>query len=393
MYFKKILPIVISITLLILTIILTPAITSNTTTQNITEKETSKEFRGIWVTYIDLDMRNTDMTQEAFIKKFNKIADTSKSKGFNALIVQVRPFSDALYKSDYFPYSHLLTGVQGKDPQYDPLEYMCEYCHKIGLEIHAWINPYRIKTNNSPQELASNHPYYKNKDICVKTKDGLYYNPCEQKTRELIKNGIKEIIENYPIDGIQFDDYFYPTNKASFDKKQYNEYVNSVANGKAVTLKEWRIAQVNILIAEVYNIVHNCDKKIVFGISPQGNIDNDYQLCADVKSWCKKQGYIDYICPQIYYSLNHPTLSFTESLNQWLNLEYHDEIKLYIGLAGYKAGTDSDEGTWEKSNNILEKQLEISRKNKVDGIILYSFNDLERDTAKKEIENFVKLLN
>lgn len=355
--------------------------------------ESTEELRGVWVSYIDLDMRGTDMTYKSFKKKFKNIADTSKKDGFNTLIVQVRPFSDALYKSAYFPYSHLLTGVQGKYPGYDPLDYMCNYCHKIGLKIHAWVNPYRVRLESNPKKFSENNPYMNNKALGKKAGNGIYYNPALKAVRKLIELGIKEIVENYKIDGVQFDDYFYPTSDKSFDKQEYEKYVNSCGAGKALSLSNWRIANVNVLIAETYHIIHSIKKDVIFGISPQGNINNNYDLYADVKSWCSKEGYIDYICPQLYYSLKNPALTFEDALKSWKKLDYCNKVSLYIGIAGYKTGTDSDEGTWKKSNIILSKELKIIRSNGIKGFMLYSFNDLQDKRAEKEINNLKKLLD
>ena len=159
----------------------------------------------------------------------------------------------------------------------------------------------------------------------------------------------------------------------------------------ALPLDEWRMNNVNMLVADCFEICHKHGK--LFGISPQGNISNDYGLYADVKSWCSKYGYLDYICPQLYYSLDNPALSFKDALNEWISLEYNDSVTLLIGLAGYKTGTDSDSGTWQDSEDILRKELKLIRKSKLNGFMLYSFADLQRDEAAKEITNLVKELN
>lgn len=352
----------------------------------------TEEMKGIWVTYMDLDMQSTDKSYDTFKSKFKKIANTSKEKGFNSLIVQVRPFCDALYKSSYFPYSHILTGEQGKNPNYDPLKFMCKYTHKLGMEIHAWVNPYRIKTKSTPSVLHKSNPYLKNKNLGVKTDTGIYFNPALQEAREIIESGIKEIVENYDVDGIQFDDYFYPTQNESFDKKEYTAYTKTVGAGKALSLSQWRITNVNLLVAEVYNIIHSTKDNVQFGISPQGNIDNDYNMYADVKNWCKKYGYIDYICPQLYYSIESPILSFPDALNQWTQLKYNKNVKLYIGIAGYKIGTNDDEGTWKLSDKILKNEVELLRKKGASGVIFYSYSNLNSKVTAKEINNLSKVL-
>ena len=351
-----------------------------------------KEMRGIWISFMDLDMEGTDRSYKSFKKKFSDIADKCKKNKFNTLIVQVRPYSDALYNSKYYPYSHIISGVQGKNPGFDPLKFMCSYTHKIGLDIHAWINPYRVRTSNE-FKLSADNPYIKNKKLGVKVGKGIYYNPALSEVRKLIENGITEIIKNYDIDGIQFDDYFYPTTKESFDKKQYSEYKEEIGEKNAVSLKYWRMTNVNILIAECYSIIHNNNRNIVFGISPQGNIENDYKMCADVYAWCSKSGYVDYICPQLYYSLDNPALKFNKALKKWRDIKYDDDVNLYIGLAGYKAGSEADEGTWLDSESILKQELEIIRKNKINGFIFYSYKNLYDKQSSKEVSNLIKFLD
>lgn len=381
--------------LTIVTLVLIVALSSGKSAPKQVRQTSAKpvrpqEIRGLWVSYMDLDMSGTDRSFSAFKKKFNHIADTAKKDKFNTLIVQVRPFSDALYNSSYFPYSHILTGTQGKNPGYDPLEYMCSYCKKQKLGIHAWINPYRVR-NTEDLILSENNPYNNNKSLGTKVGKGIYYNPANKNVRKLIENGIKEIIRNYDVDGIQFDDYFYPTKSKKFDSAEYNLYKNNYKN--ALSLKAWRIANVNTLIAECYGLIHNIKKDAVFGISPQGNIDNDYGMYADVKSWCSKYGYIDYICPQLYYSLKNPALKFETALNNWTSLDYSQSVKLYIGLAGYKTGTDSDSGTWNYSDNIIQQEVALIRKKKLSGFMLYSFANLESKKAAKEVANLIKILD
>ena len=409
---KKAVPIVLSLILLVTMLTVTSqsgkrslksskirTATQDTATDD--EKEINvasaqEEVRGVWVSYMELDMQNeTDKSAENFRNKFEKIALNSKEFGFNTLIVQVRPFSDALYDSEYFPYSHILSGVQGENPGYDALKIMCEVCNNYGLSIHAWINPYRIQTKNTPQTLAETNPYELDKSIGCETDDGIYYDPSDKKARELIINGVVEIAENYDIDGIQFDDYFYPTRDEAFDSDEYAEYVEEVGTNSNMSLDNWRYANVNILICDTYRAIHSLDKEIEFGISPQGNIDNNAEIYADVKSWCTCKGFVDYICPQIYFSLENPTLTFEDCLNSWLALDFNENVSLYVGLAGYKAGNeDYDENTWLNTNDILSKEYQIIKNNEnIDGMMLYSYASIENKTAAQELDNLKKVLN
>ncbi len=354
----------------------------------------NEEMRGVWVSYMELTMENEkDKSQKRFTEKFEEIAENCKNLGYNTLVVQVRPFCDALYKSNYFPWSHILTGEQGKNPNYDPLKIICDVCREKNLNIHAWVNPYRISTQNSPSELSENNPYVKDSSVGFKTQSGTYLDPSNENARRLIIDGIEEIVSNYDIDAIQFDDYFYPADMGSEDDTQYKEYINGCEN-ESMTLEEWRKANVNLLISEVYLRIHSIKNNVEFGISPQGNINNNDKLFADVQLWCTTRGYIDYICPQIYFSLDNPALTFEDSLQSWCELEFASNVNLYVGLAGYKAGTDDDEGTWLNDDNILAQEYNIICENeKANGLKMYSYASLFSDDGKKEMENFYNELN
>lgn len=358
--------------------------------------ESDEEMRGVWVSYMELSMENeSSKTQKAFENKFTEIAQKCRESGFNTLIVQVRPFCDALYKSSYFPWSHILTGTQGENPQYDALQIMCDICKENNLKIHAWINPYRVSSNETPKKLSDNNPYIKNSEIGIKTDNGIFLDPSNETAQQLISDGVKEIAENYDVDGIQFDDYFYPTEDESFDKKQYEAYIEKYGKENSMSLDNWRMQNVNTLICKVYRTIKSVDSSVEFGISPQGNIGNNDGLYADVKSWCTCKGFADYICPQIYFSLENPALTFENCLDSWTSLDFDENVKLYVGLGGYKAGNgEYDEETWLLSDSILADEYDILRNNKsVRGFMLYSYNCLEDDTAKKEINNLINALN
>lgn len=373
--------------------------TMDTTTNDNAKVEqnerSTKEMRGVWVSYIELDMQNeSDKSESAFREKFKDIAITSKNAGFNTLIVQVRPFCDALYKSAYFPYSHILSGEQGVSPDYDALKVMCEICSELDLDIHAWVNPYRISTDSTPQFLSENNPYVIDNELGEETENGIFLNPANKMARKLIIDGVTEIVKNYNVDGIQFDDYFYPTQDSDFDDTEYADYVETVGEMNCMSIDNWRLANVNTLICDTYRAIHKISDDVEFGISPQGNIDNNAKIYADVKSWCICKGFVDYICPQLYYSLENPALTFENSLNSWASLDINKNVKLYVGLAGYKANTDSDEGTWLYSDNVLSKEYKIAVNNeKVSGIMLYSYSALIDENASTEIANLTKAMS
>lgn len=362
----------------------------------------SPEMRAVWITYLTLDMEGTDRSEKTFKSKIDDIIKTCKEWKLNTIIIQVRPFGDAVYQSDYFPFSHIISGKQGTTVNYDPLQYIAAAAHKNGLSVHAWVNPFRISTGKTPETLSDNNPYIQwlndndksNDDYTFEYQDGIYYNPAYPEVRKLIIDGITEIVKNYDIDGIQLDDYFYPSDELFYDSRTYQAYTKTVSN-KSVTLsqQEWRKTNVNTLISGIYDAVHAEKKDVVFGIAPQCNFENNEKIAADVKTWCSTKGYIDYICPQIYVSDNHPTFPFEVLAKQWKDTVTESSISLYFGLGVYKAGTDDDNGTWLTSDDNIKTQIELSRTLNTDGFMLYSYDFLKSETTKKETDNARSVIN
>lgn len=337
-------------------------------------KENSKNMVGAWVSYLDLNISSKENTEQKFIENFENILSTAEKYKINTLIVHVRSHSDALYKSDFFPWSHLLTGSQGENPKFDPLEYMVKSCHKKNIKFHAWINPLRVQANNSPKDLSENNPYYKQpSDRIIKTSNGIYYNPSYKETRDLITSGVEEIVKNYDIDAIHFDDYFYPEDKEILEKKD-----NDLSKKESI----------NLLISEVHDKIKSIKPNVEFGISPPGNIKKCQEIGADPKTWLDKK-YIDYICPQLYWSVDCPNMPFEKAANDWEKISKGSSQKIYAGLALYKIGTDLDEKTWNSSDHILEEEFKIIKKLNFDGIMLYSINFLKSEACRAEVNNLM----
>ena len=356
-----------------------------------TEDEPEREMRGVWVTFMTLDVENEENKESAFRDKIDTIISDMTEGGFNTMIVHVRPFCDAIYKSAYYPWSHIISGRQGEDPGFDPLRIICDRCAEADISVHAWINPYRISTASTPAQLSEDNPYMKDGSIGVKVNGETYLDPADERTRELIVSGVIELIENYDIDGIHFDDYFYPENCGDFDKERYEAYRASTSS--PLSLDEYRRDNVSSLIRDVYRAVHSTKSGAVFGVSPQGNMPNNEVLYADVERWCAEPGYIDYICPQLYFSIDNPALRYEDALAKWLSAKRHSGLKLYIGLGGYKAGTDADEGTWLDNDDILRTEVEILRSNGTDGFILYSYDSIHDEHNEAEIKNLTDYIN
>ena len=359
------------------------------------------EMRAVWVPYLSLNMsREDDKSEQAFLNKFDAIIENAKKCGMNTLIVQVRPFADALYPSDYFPWSHVVGGTQGVNPGYDPLGDMVKASHGAGLKIHAWVNPLRIQVSNTPSILAVGNFYNTFKsdpqktDWVVDFEGGKYFNPAHEEVRKLIADGVKEIAQKYDVDGIQFDDYFYPTQDASFDQAAYTAYCDTAKQtGTPMSLLDWRRANVSALVSLVYREVKSVKPSLPFGIAPQGNLQNDLAMGADVSAWCSAAGYVDYICPQLYVNFENPVLPFDAAAKTWRELVVNKNVKLYLGLAVYKAGSDADSGTWKESDTILASQVEYGRQTACDGFMFYSCDYLDTDQTRQEVQNVVEALS
>ncbi len=352
-----------------------------------------KEMKGVWLSFIAL--QTEENTVEAFCENYEKLVMDAKSIGANSLFVHVRPYSDALYESDYFPWSHILTGVQGKEPEIDPMEFMIETAHENGMEFHAWINPLRVKTEVTPAILSPDNPYSiygeSNPYYFIEIEGDVYLNPAYSQMRSLITDGVVEIVEKYKVDGIHFDDYFYPYEMGSEDSVAYDAYYATSEN--PLSVERWREANINALISQVYREIKAENEKVDFGISPQGNISNNEALSADVYTWCSTVGYIDYIAPQIYFSYENPALGFSNALLQWVEMEKHSGLDVYVGLALYKAGSDTeDEGTWKNADDIIARQIHDTRAANFDGVILYESKYITVPQTAAEVENIKAIL-
>lgn len=393
----------------------------STASASDTVVSTSKEMRGVWISYLEL------MGKCGTEREFTALADTMmkncKARKLNAVFVQVRPFSDALYPSRLFPWSKVVTGTQGKDPGYDPLKIMLKAAHANGLELHAWINPYRVTSSSSTglSSLSKDNPariWAESKKASERRNvlsygGALSYNPSKKAVRTLIIDGVKELVTNYDIDGIHFDDYFYPNlgteYKKNYDYKEYQAYRKRCekASKTPLSIVKWRRHNVDLLVKGVYDAVSRINKKmgkqVVFGISPQGQLSNLYvknALYCNVKKWMSHKGYIDYVCPQVYWSFSHSVAPFDKMVEEWTNCKKHKSVSLYIGLAAYRAGISKQEANglgdpgWGSSNTVLKREVSYIRKKKsVSGFLLYRYDNIVSATAKKEMTNLLRLLN
>ena len=344
----------------------------------------SGEWRAVWVSY--LEFAEMDFSSEsAFRADAAALMDNCLSLGLNTVIAQVRPFGDALYRSSLFPWSHLCTGVQGQDPGFDPLDVLLQEAHTRGISVEAWVNPYRLRSsaamppNLADSNLANTHPEW----VCT-VDEGLYLNPAEPAAADYVVQGVAELVQNYAVDGIHFDDYFYPTTDESIDAAQF------AASG-AGNLAAWRRENVTALVRAVHDTVKAADPTLRFGISPQGNPDNDEnQQYSDVTGWLASGGgdaVVDYLCPQVYwgqgFALHNGStrFAFENIVPAWLAYPRAADVALYFGLGAYRVGV-GDGGSNENSlsgwstGRALADQVAFLREQGAGGWALYRYGSL-----------------
>ena len=289
-------------------------------------------LKGVWFSFLDWQLFLKGKDQGSFDAAFSSVCDTTAAHGLNAIFVHVRSHNDAVYPSGVYPWSTQM--LNGADPGYDPLAEMVNIAHSKGLQIHAWINPYG----------------YRNGVICG--------NAALANTANVVA-GVQEIVSNYAVDGIHFDDYFPPVGKG----------------------------EVNSMVSQVHTVCANAGK--VFGISPQGNLDNLRASSADVDTWLSSGGYVDYLCPQLYWSDNYSAAGnvkmFSGRLSMFKAIDTAG-VPLYVGLAAYKAGQPigSDRG-WIMSSTNLADQRDKALSAGYTGYILYRYNTLLSGAAQPEL--------
>lgn len=335
------------------------------------------EWKAMWISY--LEFKKTGYTETQFQDRINEMFDRCKDLHMNAVIVQIRPFGDAFYPSEQFPWSAYVSGKQGKNPGYDPLAYMVKAAHERDLEFHAWLNPYRVTLNTTDYNtLSDDNPAKKWKKENSKDRHtlsfggNLYYNPANREVQDMITKEIAWIVEKYEVDGIHFDDYFYPTlgskYKSNFDAQEYKQYQTDCKNASktALSIVNWRRNNVSQLVKNIYTEIKNVRADVQFGISPAGNVQNlllNDRHYVDIKKWLSQDGYVDYIAPQIYWSLSHPTAAFGKMLQPWLDLRTNPSVHLYVGIAAYKAGESvAGDPAWKNEQDQLKRQILYSRK-------------------------------
>lgn len=369
---------------------------------NAPEVENNEEIdekRSIFISYIELNKYLNNKDSYSAKISIKEIVNNIYELGFNEIIVQVRSFSDAIYKSEVFPWSRYISSSEGVDPGYDALEEFIKEASRKNIGVVAWINPYRIRNTEDISDISHKSPTYTylESDV-VYINNGIYFNPSKDEVVSLIVKGVEEIVKNYKVDGILFDDYFYPDNE--IDMKDYNEYLK---DNEYISKNEYNLNVVSQMIKKVHDV---CEKYGVdFGVSPDGNMDNNYnKVFADVKRWCGSSGYIDFIMPQVYYGFNNESKAFKKVIEEWESIILDDSVKLRVALAFYKNGSidkwaKSGSDEWILNDDIIMREIILSRNlNRYQGFSLfrydYIFNEENyTEMTVNEIENMKKVLN
>lgn len=352
--------------------------------------QTKPEFRGVWVATVDnIDWPsrgnfNADSQKVEFIKLLNM----HQRNGINALIVQVRPVTDAFYPSQYEPWSEFLTGIQGRPPApyYDPLEFMVAETHKRGMEFHAWMNPYRAVFNIGRSSIAATHITKIHPEWFLNYGDKKYFDPGNKEAQQYLTNVVKDVVSRYAIDAIHFDDYFYPYKIPGKEFPDYGTY-NKYGNG--MKKDDWRRSNTDSIISMLSAVIKKENPKCQFGISPFGvwrNIDKDPggsrtngaqtnydDLYADILLWLKK-GWIDYVAPQLYWEFGHKIAPYEILLDWWSRNTYGRNC--YIGLGIYRANSNA---AW-KDITQLPRMIDALRNTpNIQGMIFFSSKTFDKN--------------
>ena len=356
-------------------------------------------FRGAWIATV----ANIDWPSEEAVGHTEKqqaemiwLLDSLEAIGINAIIFQVRPTADALFKSEYEPVSHWLTGTQGSwegQDTWDPLAWTIEEAHQRGMEVHVWLNPYRVNLSKTDTSMiCADHIWRKHPEWFWEYNKQWYFDPGLDVTREWICMIVQDIVDRYDIQAIHMDDYFYPypANKMQLpDAETFAKYPRGFTD-----IREWRRNNVNLAIQEISETIHDCKGEVEFGISPFGvwrnasvdstgsatraGLTNYDDLYADIRLWIQK-GWIDYVLPQLYWEIGKPVADYEILAHWWANEVHGTNCKLYVGMAPYKLEGAKHLSPWGQGNEIA-RQMHLNRTiPEITGECFYSTRPLLRN--------------
>jgi uncharacterized lipoprotein YddW (UPF0748 family) len=352
-----------------------------------------RQLRAMWISSVaNIDWPSrTGLSVSAQQAEFRAWLDLAVAKRMNAVVVQVRPTADAFWPSPYEPWSQWLTGAQGGNPGYDPLAFMVDEAHARNLEFHAWFNPYRIANHDDPAQLVSSHPARRNPGWRFAYGGKLYYNPGIPAVRDFIEDAIMDAVSRYDVDGVHLDDYFYPypvSGQSIPDSAAYQQYGGSFGN-----VADWRRDNVNLLVRELDQRIHAAKPHVSFGISPFGiwrnagtdplgsrtsGLQSYDAVYADSRQWVK-QGWVDYIAPQIYWHIGFSTAAYEVLTAWWSDVVRDTGVQLVVGQAAYRAGASGQDAAWQDPQELSDHLLDNRRHPEIAGDVYFSAKDVKAD--------------
>ncbi|MDY4174699.1 MAG: family 10 glycosylhydrolase [Bacteroidales bacterium] len=362
--------------------------------QKMPEELMEREMRGIWVASVaNIDWPSAPgLSEETLRREADAILDRSAAMGLNVIFFQVRPSSDALYRSSLEPWSYYLVGNEfNKNLSFDPLQYWIDGAHSRGMELHAWLNPFRV-TPKADFPTGPNHIAHKHPEWLIKYSAKLFLDPGIPSARDYVREVVMDIVNRYDIDGIHFDDYFYPypsKGEVFDDSKSFNAF-----NPRQLTLANWRRSNVTAVIASVSEAIRQSKPWIQFGISPFGVWRNkkddekgsdtragvsDYDvLYADILNWIDNS-LIDYVIPQVYWEHGNKWCDF-DILQRWWGDRSTDDTKVFIGHAVFKINDGKVPGAgWNSKEEMPEQLRKVRRNDNLDGSVFFSYRQFNRN--------------
>ncbi|MGV9888166.1 glycoside hydrolase family 10 protein [Streptomyces sp. NPDC003395] len=357
-------------------------------------RRAADELRGVWLATVE----NRDWPSQPGLSAAEQRAellghlDTAVRRRLNTVIFQVRPTADALWPSPYEPWSQYLTGTQGKDPGWDPLGTAVAEAHARGLQLHAWFNPYRVANHDDPSRLVATHPARRHPDWVVSYGGRLYYNPGLPEVRTFVEDAMLDAVRRYPLDGVHFDDYFYPypvAGQTFDDDEAYDTY-----GGGHPSRAAWRRHNIDSLIREMGARIKALRPTTRFGVSPFGvwrNSSTDTRgsdtragvqsyddLYADTRTWVREH-WVDYLVPQLYWNIGLEAADYATLVPWWAQVAQGTPTRLYVGEALYKVGDPAQPAAWQDPAE-LSRHLTLAKKYpQVCGHVFFSAKEVAAD--------------
>lgn len=356
----------------------------------VTRTAPKRQLRGEWIATVN----NVDWPSQPGLTPDEQRAelvgwlDEAKSRGLNAVVLQVRPTADTFWRSRIEPWSRFLTGVAGQDPGYDPLAFAVRAAHRRNLELHAWFNPFRVAMNTNRAELSPDSPASQHPDWVVAYGGRLYYDPGLPQVRDLVSRVVMEVVRRYDLDAVHFDDYFYPYPTA----KPFPDDASFAAYGDGFTDRAaWRRHNIDLLISGLNRRIHRAKPWVKFGVSPfavwrnastdpagsptSAGIETYDDQYADTRLWVRRE-WLDYIAPQVYWNIGYPPADYAKVVPWWTHQVHGTNVQLYIGQAAYKVGTSDQDPAWSDPQEMSKHLAFNSRHPSVRGDLYFSAKDV-----------------